>query len=101
MSLTRRIRIHEVLLHLGIEDEGGLACLRAEGLFEHDDVDACEAEELRVALMMMGELGVNAAGAHVALNLRRRLLTLEARTTEVVRLLQNVRTQEKEDSNDG
>jgi hypothetical protein len=51
--------------------------------------------------MMMGELGVNAAGAHVALNLRRRLLTLEARTTEVVRLLQNARTQEKEDSNDG
>ena len=57
MTSTRRIRIHEVLVHLGFEDEAVLTPLRAEGLFVEDEVDAGEAEELRVALMMMSDLG--------------------------------------------
>lgn len=88
MSVRRRIRIQEVLVHLGQEDEGMLRSLRAEGLFEADEIDPREAEELRVAAVMMKEMGVNAAGVHVALHLRRRLLALEARTATVMRRLQ-------------
>ena len=71
-----RVRIEEVLRMLGA-DEGWLHTLRAEGLFESDDLEPWQAEELRVAAVWMNELGVNAAGVDVALQLRRRLLALE------------------------
>ena len=74
---TRRIEIHEILVHLG-GDERLLEHLRGEGLFESDYLDSREAEELRIAALMMEELGVNPAGVQVALHLRRRLLALEA-----------------------
>jgi len=88
MTFTRRIQIREVLVHLGIEDERLLVELRREGLFEADEVDSHEADELRVATVMMQELGVNPAGVHVALHLRRRLITLEARAITLMNRMQ-------------
>ena len=78
MTRLRRIEIREVLVHLG-GDEGLLERLRGEGLFESDFLDAREAEELRIAALLIDELGVNPPGVQVALHLRRRLLALEAR----------------------
>lgn len=88
---TRRIEIREVLVHLG-GDEQLLARLRGEGLFESDFLDPNEADELRVAAVMMEDLGVNPAGVSVALHLRRRLLALEAR---VARLADRLRRDEE------
>lgn len=81
MTNTRIVRIEEVLLHLGIEDDEMLRRLREVGLFEADEIDPQGADEFRVAALMMEELGVNPAGVQVALHLRRRLMTLESRTT--------------------
>ena len=76
-----RIRTEEVLLFLGDEGEPAfLELLRAEGLFEAEELEPSEAEELRLARLLMTEFGVNAAGVDVALHLRRRLAALEART---------------------
>ena len=86
MTRTRRIEIREVLIHLG-GDETLLESLRGEGLFESDFVDPREAEELRIAALMMDELGVNPAGVQVALHLRRRLLALEARVASIASTL--------------
>ena len=88
MTRLRRIRIQEVIVHLGIEDDRLLGRLREEGLFEADEIDSQGAEELRVAAVMMEELGVNPAGVSVALHLRRRLMTLEARATALMNRLQ-------------
>ncbi len=86
MTRARRIEIREVLIHLG-GDEELLASLRGEGLFESDFVDPREADELRIAALMMEELGVNPAGVQVALHLRRRLLALEARVAAIASTL--------------
>jgi len=86
MTRTRRIEIREVLVHVGV-DEGLLERLRSEGLFEQDFLDPREADELRVAALMMEELGVNPAGVQVALHLRRRLMALEARVAAVAERL--------------
>ena len=51
------------------------------------EISTEEAEELRITALLVRELGVNAAGAEVALHLRRRLLCLEARMRETLRLL--------------
>ncbi|HEY5658203.1 MAG TPA: hypothetical protein VIY27_10485, partial [Myxococcota bacterium] len=61
--------------------------LRDEGLFPDDEISSNEAEELRVAVVLMREMGVNAAGVEVILHLRSRLLTLQTRTEEALRLL--------------
>lgn len=78
MTRARRIEIREVLVHLG-RDDALLEGLRREGLFTSDLLDPREADELRIAALMIEELGVNPAGVQVALHLRRRLLALEAR----------------------
>lgn len=76
----RRVRTEEVLVYLGVEERVSfLTQLRREGLFEGDELEPQEAEELRLAAVLMEELGVNAAGVDVALHLRRRLFALEAR----------------------
>ena len=77
--MTRRARVEEVLRFLGVDDPELLHALRREGLFEADEVEPAEAEELRVATLLVRDLGVNAAGVEVALHLRRRLLTLQRR----------------------
>ncbi len=76
------IRVREVIEHLRA-DPGALEALRAEGLFESEEVDVHEADELRVAVLMLEEFGVNPAGVHVALHLRRRLFAIEARLGEM------------------
>jgi len=83
-----RTAIVEVLRFLGVEDPEVLRLLRSEGLFEQDELDPFEAEELRVAMLWMRDLGVNAAGVDVALQLRRRLLVLEGRLREALEQLE-------------
>lgn len=77
--MTTRVRIEEVLQLLGRDVDSLVRELRAEGLFERDELEPAEADELRVAVLLMRDLGVNAAGVDVALHLRRRLLVLESR----------------------
>ena len=82
-----RTQVAEVLRFLGVDDPELLALLRSEGLFETDELEPIEAEELRVAVLWMRDLGVNAAGVDVALQLRRRLLVLEGRLREALEAL--------------
>jgi hypothetical protein len=76
---TRRARIEEVLAWIGVDDPELVRRLREEGLFPSDELEPFEAEELRVAALLVRELGVNPAGVEVALHLRRRLLVLQRR----------------------
>jgi hypothetical protein len=88
----RRIRTEEVLVYLGVEERASfLEGLRKEGLFEDDELEPQEAEELRLARVLMEELGVNAAGVEVALHLRRRLFALEARARALAEALDRER----------
>ena len=91
--MTRRsIRTSEVLVFLGAEEHAAfLERLRQEGLFEGDELAPEEAEELRFAKVLMGELGVNAEGVEVALHLRRRLFALELRARALVESLERKR----------
>ena len=92
MSPTR-VRTEEVLIYLGTDERGTfLQALRREGLFESDELDPEEAEELRLAHVLVEELGVNPAGVQVALHLRRRLLALEDRTRALAQALKNERS---------
>ncbi len=77
-------RAREILEFLGQESDRLLAELRDEGLFESDELSAPEADELRLATLLMRELGVNPAGVDVALHLRRRMLCLEERMRSVL-----------------
>lgn len=79
-----RTSVVEVLGFLGVDDPELLRLLRSEGLFEEEELEPAEAEELRVAVLWMRDLGVNPAGVDVALQLRRRLLALEARLREAL-----------------
>ncbi len=80
---ARRVRVEEVIAFLG-ESTEIVTVLRAEGLFEADELDPHEAEELRVAVALVRDLGVNPAGVEVALHLRRRLLVLERRLADAL-----------------
>ena len=77
--MPRPVRIEAVLEFLG-SGTADLRRLRREGLFESDWLEPEVAEELRIAMSLMRELGVNPAGVDVALHLRRRLPALEGRT---------------------
>jgi hypothetical protein len=83
-----RTAIVEVLTFLGGDAKELLALLRSEGLFEQEELESYEAEELRVAVLWMRDLGVNPAGVDVALQLRRRLLALEGRLREALEQLE-------------
>jgi hypothetical protein len=85
--MSPRTRIEEVLRFLGVDDPELIPQLRSEGLFERDELEPYEAEELRVAALLVEELGVNPAGVEVALHLRRRLLVLQGRLTQVMEQL--------------
>jgi hypothetical protein len=88
----RRIRTEEVLVYLGVEERTSFfQLLRSEGLFEAEELDPEEADELRLAHLLMEELGVNAAGVDVALHLRRRLFALEARARALAAALERER----------
>jgi hypothetical protein len=85
--VSARFRIEEVLRFLELETDALLVDLRGEGLFERDELEPEEAEELRVAVELVRDLGVNPAGVAVALHLRRRLLSLEERMRELLERL--------------
>jgi hypothetical protein len=85
--MAPRAKVEEVLRFLGISDPGFLEALRGEGLFEEDSLEPEAAEELRVAALLVQDLGVNPAGVEVVLQLRRRLLVLEYRTRESLRAI--------------
>lgn len=90
--MTRRIRTSEVLVFLGAEKETAFfKRLRAEGLFEGEELAPEEADELRLAKLLMEELGVNAEGVDVALHLRRRLFALEQRARALADALERER----------
>ena len=91
--MTRRsIRVSEVLFFLGSEEHAAFfQRLRAEGLFEGEDLAPEEADELRLAKLLMEELGVNAEGVDVALHLRRRLFALELRARALADALERER----------
>lgn len=89
---TRRIRTEDVLVVLGIRGGSLLEHLREEGLFEEEELEEGQAEELRVAATLMEELGVNAAGVEVALHLRRRMQALEARTLALIQAIEEARS---------
>ncbi len=82
--MSRRVRVHEVLEFLGVEESDLLDALRREGLFEAEELEPAEADELRVATVLIQELGVNAAGVDVILRLRRRLFSLETLTRDAL-----------------
>lgn len=88
----RRIRTKDVLVFLGVSDHSFLERLREEGLFEGEDLAPEDAEDLRLARILMEELGVNAAGVDVALHLRRRLFALERRTRTLADALSNAQS---------
>jgi hypothetical protein len=85
--MSERIRIEEVLRYLGVGDESWLEELRGDGLFATGELTPDEAEELRVAALLVRDLGVNAAGAEVILHMRRRMLCLESRVRVVLQRL--------------
>jgi hypothetical protein len=85
--VSSRVRIVEVLRFLHLDGEGMLEDLRREGLFLEDELGPEAAEDLRVAASLMQELGVNPAGVEVALHLRHRLASLEARMRELLERL--------------
>lgn len=85
--MSHRARIEEVIRYIGRVDPQLISNLRDEGLFPEDEVSSEEAEELRVAIVLMRDMGVNAAGVEVILRMRHRLLTLQSRTEEALHLL--------------
>ena len=90
--IRRRIRTEDVLVYLGVTDRRTfLDHLRAEGLFEDDEVEPEEADDLRLAQVLMEELGVNAAGVEVVLHLRKRLFALEERARVLAGVLESTR----------
>jgi hypothetical protein len=88
----RRVRTEEVLVFLGVTDRRAfLERLRAEGLFESEEIEPEEADDLRLAHVLMDELGVNAAGVEVVLHLRKRLFALEERARTLAGVLESTR----------
>ncbi len=89
---VKRIQTEEVLVYLGTQKRSTFfQRLRSEGLFESEELEPGEADELRLAHVLMEELGVNAAGVEVALHLRRRLFALESRALELAAALEDER----------
>lgn len=86
--MTRRVQTGEVLAYLGVEGEHLLLRLRREGLFEREELEPDQAEDLRLATVLMNEFGVNAPGVGVALHLRRRLIALERRARVLAEALE-------------
>jgi len=85
--MQERASVKEILSLLEIEDTSILESLRGEGLFQEDFVGPDTAEELRVALTLVRDLGVNPAGVEVALHLRRRMRVLQELTESSLRRL--------------
>ncbi len=85
--MTARLPVDELLRLIGADTPEIREVLRETELGERSELAAEEAEELRVAALLVRDLGVNAAGVDVVLRLRRRLLCLEGRMDAVLRRL--------------
>ncbi len=85
--MAARTTVKEVLRLLGIEDPQVIDELRREGLFEEDFLGPQGADELRVAITLVRELGVNPAGVEVILHMRRRMLGFRQLTEQSLRRL--------------
>jgi hypothetical protein len=85
--MAARTTVKEVLRLLGIEDPQVIDELRREGLFEEDFLGPRGADELRVAITLVRELGVNPAGVEVILHMRRRMLGFRQVTEQSLRRL--------------
>jgi len=85
--MAGRTTVKEVLRLLGIDDPQVIDELRREGLFEEDFLGPEGAEELRVAITLVRELGVNPAGVEVILHMRRRMLGFRQLTEQSLRRL--------------
>ncbi len=85
--MAARTTVKEVLRLLGIEDPQVIDELRREGLFEEDFLGPQGADELRVAITLVRELGVNPAGVEVILHMRRRMLGFRQVTEQSLRRL--------------
>lgn len=85
--MAGRTTVKEVLRLLGIDDPQVIDELRREGLFEEDFLGPEGAEELRVAITLVRELGVNPAGVEVVLHMRRRMLGFRQLTEQSLRRL--------------
>ena len=83
----KRVGIVEVMRFLDADNGDWFTELRREGLFPEKELTPDQADDLRLAALLMRELGVNPAGVDVALHLRRRLLCLEERMRAVLREL--------------
>jgi len=84
---VKRVGIVEVMRFLDADNGDWFTELRREGLFPEEELTPDQADDLRLAALLMRELGVNPAGVDVALHLRRRLLCLEERMRAVLREL--------------
>ena len=84
----KRVGIVEVMRFLDADNGDWFTELRREGLFPEEELTPDQADDLRLAAVLMRELGVNPAGVDVALHLRRRLLCLEERMRAVLRELE-------------
>ena len=85
--MAERTTVKEVLRLLGIDDPQVIDELRREGLFEEDFLGPQGADELRVAITLVRELGVNPAGVEVILHMRRRMLGFRQLTEQSLRRL--------------
>jgi hypothetical protein len=85
--MATRTTVKEVLRLLGIDDPQVIDELRREGLFEEDFLGPQGADELRVAVTLVRELGVNPAGVEVILHMRRRMLGFRQLTEQSLRRL--------------
>jgi hypothetical protein len=85
--MAARTTVKEVLHLLGIDDPQVIDELRREGLFEEDFLGPQGADELRVAVTLVRELGVNPAGVEVILHMRRRMLGFRQLTEQSLRRL--------------
>jgi len=85
--MAARTTVKEVLRLLGIDDPQVIDELRREGLFEEDFLGPQGADELRVAITLVRELGVNPAGVEVILHMRRRMLGFRQVTEQSLRRL--------------
>lgn len=86
-----KVPMEEVLHFLGVREARFIESLRAEGLFEEDELEPAQAEDLRLAIVLTEELGVNAAGVEVVLHLRRRMVALEHRAQTLARAMDETR----------
>ena len=82
-----RARIADVARFLGIDRSDLVQRMQSEGLFESEELAPHEAEELRVAALLMRDLDVNPAGVEVILHMRRRLLALQGHMEQALREL--------------